>query len=245
MSLARDYARQAAWRDWPTAFSLLPPIAGKRLLDFGCAIGDQASALVGRGAHIVGVDQNEDLLRVARAREIPDAEFRNTLPTGERFDGIWCSFAAAYLPDLAASLREWRALLAPGAFVALVEMEDLFGHEPLQPRTTELLTKFAESAPMRGYDFHRGRFLRDAFEAAGYTVTMETTLADRELSFDGPADPAVLEAWQSRFDRMLGLHKFAGDEYPALVADFMGALAREDHRSLTRVRMAIGVISGA
>lgn len=245
MSLARDYARQAAWRDWATAYSLLPPVVGKRILDFGCAIGDQAAALAGRGALVTGVDQNEDLLRVARGREIPDAEFRNALPEGVVFDGIWCSFAAAYLPDLTATLREWRAVLVPGGFVALVEVDDLFAHEPLAPRTVSVLTAFADSGPKRGYDFRRGGALRESLEAAGYAVTVETTLADRELSFEGAADPTVLEAWQSRFDRLGGLHKFAGDEYPAIARDFLDALARPDHRSLTRVRMAIGVSSAA
>jgi trans-aconitate methyltransferase len=50
MSLTEYYTRQLAWRDWATVFAELPPIAGHRVLDLGCGVGDQAAELVGRGA---------------------------------------------------------------------------------------------------------------------------------------------------------------------------------------------------
>ena len=36
MSLAEEYRRQAAWRDWPRIFEALPPLRGLTVLDLGC-----------------------------------------------------------------------------------------------------------------------------------------------------------------------------------------------------------------
>ena len=105
MSLAADYKKQFGWRDWSIIFEALPPLQGKTILDLGCAVGDQAAEFVARGAHIIGVDMNEELLQDARSRRLPNAEFRNCdlrhLPELDVLaDGLWCSFAAAYFPGL-------------------------------------------------------------------------------------------------------------------------------------------------
>jgi 2-polyprenyl-3-methyl-5-hydroxy-6-metoxy-1,4-benzoquinol methylase len=77
MSLAADYKKQFGWRDWPSIFEALPPLQGKTILDLGCAVGDQAAEFGVRGAHIIGVDMNEELLQEAQSRRLPNAEFRN------------------------------------------------------------------------------------------------------------------------------------------------------------------------
>ena len=101
MNLAADYKRQFGWRSWPSIFEALAPLQAKTILDLGCAAGDQAAELVARGAQVIGVDTNVELLQVARSRHLPNAEFRNCdlreLPDlGVLADGLWCSFAAAY-----------------------------------------------------------------------------------------------------------------------------------------------------
>jgi 2-polyprenyl-3-methyl-5-hydroxy-6-metoxy-1,4-benzoquinol methylase len=59
MSLADEYRRQFAWRDWATALGALPPTSGHLVLDLGCAQGDLAAELVARGARVIGLDLNE------------------------------------------------------------------------------------------------------------------------------------------------------------------------------------------
>src|SRR5215207_2129575 len=151
MSLASEYKLQFGWRPWSAVMDLLPPLAGTVVLDLGCGIGDQAAQLAERGARVLGIDTNQELLAVAQARNIPSAEFRNgDLRTLEGalgvFDGIWCSFAAAYVPNLAPTLACWRQHLMPQGWVALTEVDDFFGHEPLLPLTSSLLADYARDA---------------------------------------------------------------------------------------------------
>src|SRR5688572_18785158 len=158
MSLSDEYRQQRAWRPWPQIFGLLPDIAGQTVLDLGCAIGDQAAELVARGAAVIGVDSNEELLRFARARQIPRAEFRSgdisSLSLPAPVDGIWSSFAPAYFPDLASVLQRWRGLLRSGGWLLMTEVDDLFGHEPVAAQTKNLLDGFAASTFAAGrYDF--------------------------------------------------------------------------------------------
>jgi hypothetical protein len=80
-----------------------------------------------------------------------------------------------------------------------------------------------------------GRKLRGHLERAGFTVTKELGLADRELSFAGPADPEVVEAWRARLEGMRLLRDFCGPDFDDLRADFLSCLTRADHRSLARV----------
>ena len=245
MSLSTDYKRQFLWRPWPTIFDALPPLQGRTVLDLGCGVGDQAAALAARGARVIGIDGNEELLREAQTRQIPNAEFQladlHALPDlGIVVDGIWCSFAAAYFPDLAEILAAWSRRLRPGGWITLTEIDDLFGHEPLSARTKALFEAYAQDALAAGrYDFHMGRKLRDHLEQSGFTVSKVLMLEDQELSFSGPAPPEVVEAWRNRFDRMTLLRDFCGSDFEPVREEFLGCLRRADHRSTAKVHCCI------
>lgn len=241
MTLASYYRRQLAWRDWRTVLDALPSVEGKTVLDLGCGVGDQAAELVGRGARVIGVDRNEELLAEARSRDLANADFRHgdlrqPLDLGVEVDGLWGGFIAAYFPDLPAALASWARPLRPGGWVALTEIDDLFGHLPLGARTRSLLEGYARDALAASrYDFHMGRKLAGHLERAGFTVSKELTLEDQELSFAGPARPEVIEAWQARLDRMKLLRDFCGPEFEAVRDDFLGCLARPEHQSTAKV----------
>jgi SAM-dependent methyltransferase len=242
MSLAEEYRRQAAWRDWPRIFEALPSLGGLTVLDLGCSVGDQAAELAARGARVVGVDLNEELLREARTTRVANVEFHlgdlRALPDlGVTADGIWCSFAIAYFPDLSPVLASWRERLRPGGWIALTEVDDLFGHEPLGPRTRTLFEAYAKDALAAGrYDFHTGGRLQGHLERSGFAVIRDFTVEDQELSFSGPARADVLEAWRARFERMPLLRDFCGGDFDAVRRDFLGCLASSGHRSLATVR---------
>lgn len=241
MSLARDYRRQWAWRDWPRVLDALPPLAGKLVLDLGCAVGDQAAALAARGARVIGVDVNEELLAEARSRSIGGVEFRlldlRTLPDlGVVADGIWSSLAPAYFPDLPRVLESWAGHLRPGGWIALTEIDDLWAHEPLGAEARAIFDAYAREALEAGrYDFRMGRKLGASLEACGFTVGRTMTLEDRELSFAGPAPPEILEAWAGRLDRLKPLQELCGERFADVRAELLRCLARPDHRSAAKV----------
>lgn len=251
MSLSGEYKRQFGWRDWPAIFDALPSFQGQAVLDLGCGVGDLAAEFVNRGARVIGVDLNEELLGEARSRQLSNAEFRmgdlrTSLDLGITADGLWCSFTAAYFPDLPTALAAWARNVKSGGWIALTEIDDLFGHEPLSVGTKALLRDYAEDALTAGrYDFHMGRKLRDHLERSGFRVSKMLTLEDQELSFSGSARPDVLDAWRTRFERMKLLRDFCGPNIDQVQEEFLGCLTRTDHRSVAKVYCCIANKSGA
>jgi SAM-dependent methyltransferase len=245
MKLSTEYRQQFGWRAWPRIFEALPLVRGQVVLDLGCAVGDQAAEFVARGAHVIGVDIDHNMIEEARSRKLPNADFRQfdlrTLPDlGVMADGLWCSFSAAYFPDLPSVLGGWSRNLRPGGWIALTEIDDLFGHQPLSARAKGLLDEYAHDALVaKRYDFHMGRKLRSHLERSGFQVSRVLTVVDQELSFEGPAQPAVVEAWRKRFDRMTLLRSFCGDDFENVREEFLSCLSHADHRSLAKVYCSI------
>lgn len=245
MGLASDYERQYGWRAWPRIFGALPSLHGQTVLDLGCGVGDQAAELVARGARVIGVDMNEELLAKAKSKSLTNAEFRRgdlraPLDLGVAVDGLWCSFTAAYFPDLPPALASWGRHLRPGGWVALTDIDDLFGHEPLGAGTRSLFEAYARDALAMGrYDFHMGRKLGSHLERSGFTVSKVLTLEDQELSFDGPARPDVVDAWRTRLDRMTLLQDFCGPDFEKVREEFLSCLMSASHRSVAKVSCCI------
>jgi len=246
MELAAEYRRQFDWRAWPEIFATLPPLRDRTVLDLGCGPGDQAAELTARGARVIGIDANAEFIAAAQARGLPNAEFQlgdlRALRPDLAADGIWSSFAAAYFPDLPATLARWGERLRPGGFVALTEIDDLFAHEPLSAGTSELFAAYTSAALAAGwYDFQMGRKLARHLTASGFEVTKALVLGDQELAFDGPALPAVLDAWRRRFDRMAGLRQYCGPAFEGVRDEFLACLALHTHRAHARVHCAVAV----
>ncbi len=247
MNLVSEYKRQFGWRDWSTILNALPPLQNQVVLDLGCGVGDLAAELANRGARVIGFDMNEQLLQQAESTEIPNAEFRlhdlrRPIDVALTAHGLWSSYSAAYFPNLPTTLAAWANSLKPGGWVALTEIDDFFGHEPLSDRTKATLDAFAQDALTAGrYDFHMGRKLRGYLEQSGFTVTKTLTPKDQELSFDGPARPDVLDAWRARFDRMKVLREFCGTDFNLVREEFLECLTRADHRSIAKVFCCIAI----
>jgi SAM-dependent methyltransferase len=245
MSLSSYYKRQFSWRDWPRIFEALPSLQGRTVLDLGCGVGHQAAEMVARGARVIGIDMSEEVLREAQSRRLPNSEFRlgdlRTIPElGVAADGVWSSFSAAYFPDFPVVLAAWGRHLRPGGWIALTEIDDFFGHEPLGDRTKALFEAYAGDAFKAGrYDFHMGGKLQGYLERSGFTATKSLTLEDQELSFSGPARPEVVDAWRTRLDGMKLLHKFCGPSFEQVREEFLECLALPEHRSRAKVHCYI------
>jgi SAM-dependent methyltransferase len=246
MSLVEEYQRQFRWRPWNLIFEEVPLERGQTIFDLGCGIGDQARALASRGCRVIGLDGNQELIDAARVDNGPDCQFltcdlRNPPEVGVVADGIWCSFTAAYLTNLTDFLTTWSPFLRSGGWIAITEIENLFGHEPLRPRTRLLLEDFSNDARAAGrYDFHMGGKLEGHLAEAGFAVTRVLTLPDQELAFQGPAMPDVLEAWRRRFERLPGLRSLCASEFASVQEDFLSCLSRPDHVSTAKVITCIG-----
>jgi SAM-dependent methyltransferase len=244
VDLAAQYAHQYAWRSWQQAYAALPRLAGARVLDLGCSIGDQSRDLASLGAQVVGIDGAANLLEFARARRIPGAVFergdlRDPQVEGP-FDGIWASFVAAYFPILPPVLAKWRSLLRPGGWIALTEASGLFAHEPLAPDVRSVLDAYArESLEVGRYDFQMGSKLEGHVAAACFSVEAQRILPDRELSFSGPAEAGVLQAWAERLARMRLLQDRAREANVSLEESFLACLASPAHTTSCRVHLCV------
>ena len=245
MSLADESLRQDAWRPFDAMLEKIPLSDGQRVLDLGCAAGTVAARLAVRGAEVLGVDRDNLALKEARQR-VPGARFLNAdLATLELieppFDGLWSSFAAAYFPDFGPVLQRWLSHLAPGAWLALVEIEAMFEHRPLDENARAALAEFATEMQAQGrYDFDMGSKLAGFCTAAGLEAVESSNWADAELAFPGRAAPDVLEAWRRRFARLTAMREFLGQaRFVASREALLHSLAAPDHEAGAGVTMVL------
>jgi SAM-dependent methyltransferase len=110
------------------AFARLGPVAGRRVLDYGCGHGMAAVVLARRGAQVTALDLSHGYLEEARRRAVAngvdvalvqaDAE---RLPFADgSFDAIWGNAVLHHL-DLRQAGRELRRVLAPGGVAVFCE----------------------------------------------------------------------------------------------------------------------------
>jgi 2-polyprenyl-3-methyl-5-hydroxy-6-metoxy-1,4-benzoquinol methylase len=113
----------------PALRSLLPPLAGKRVIDLGCGAGDFCREAVGQGAvGVTGVDLSERMLAEARAAgEHPAIRYVHAAVEDFRYEGepvdlVISSLMLHYVKDYAQLVAQVRRWLAPGGlFVFSVE----------------------------------------------------------------------------------------------------------------------------
>jgi SAM-dependent methyltransferase len=98
----------------PALLSALGPVAGKRVLDLGCASGELMVALLEQDVReVIGLDVSHPLLTYAATQTAPfgnrartiQANLNDTLPSLGSFDAIACSLVLHYL-------RDWHPLLS-------------------------------------------------------------------------------------------------------------------------------------
>lgn len=143
----------SAFSPWARQLTELAEIrAGDRVLDVACGTGivaRHAAERTGGAGAVVGIDVNEEMLRVARlatAGRSPVIEFRQGNATGlpfsdGTFDAVCCEQALQFFSDPVKALSEMRRVVAPGgracvsvcrpirycpAYVALADLLDRY-----------------------------------------------------------------------------------------------------------------------
>lgn len=115
--------------EWETLRDMLPPMAGRRVLDLGCGYGWHCAYATRQGAAlVVGVDNSQRMLEEARRRNgLPGIDYRHaSIEEADfeegAFDVVVSSLALHYVADYEAVVRKVRCWLCPGgAFVFSAE----------------------------------------------------------------------------------------------------------------------------
>lgn len=242
MSLTRNYSNQYPWRRWSSVYPVLGDLAGKQLVDMGCGIGDQARDLSRLGADVLGVDANQEFISHAQSRGIPRAHFLCSNITDLKgheleFDGVWSSFTAAYFTRFDEFLNGIGAALKPGAWLAITEVDDLFGQKPLDARLRTVIEDYyARSLEEGVYRFRSHDHVCEVLAERGWHIEVDRELEDDEFCFAGPASSEILGAWKVRLDLMMPLFQQRfGERARGLDAAFLKCLAEENHLSRSRV----------
>ena len=113
-----DGKAENAHYERPATLSLLPPVAGKRILDAGCGPGCYAEWLINHGADVVGIDASPKMIRLARKRLGGRAALRQAdlgrpldfLDDGT-FDIVLCPLVLDYVEDWEALFTEFNRVL--------------------------------------------------------------------------------------------------------------------------------------
>jgi ubiquinone/menaquinone biosynthesis C-methylase UbiE len=109
----------------PAIWDLLGSVERLRICDLACGQGVLARQLAAKGAWVVGVDNSNKLLQIARHEEVTaplgisyvldDAQCLARFPAGG-FDGVVCNMALMDIPDLRATTRSVRRILCPAGW---------------------------------------------------------------------------------------------------------------------------------
>ena len=130
MGAVLSFGQDPRWR--ATLVDQVNPLPGQRVLDVATGTGLVAFALARRGCDVVGLDQSEDMLAVARRHlsQRPELQDRVTFTQGEaehlpfdddEFDALTFTYLLRYVDDPAATMRELARVVKPNGRIGMVE----------------------------------------------------------------------------------------------------------------------------
>jgi ubiquinone/menaquinone biosynthesis C-methylase UbiE len=227
------YEQMFEWR--PQNAPLLERAAlapGQTVIDYGCGPGGLSVELarrVGPDGCVHGVDLNQAFLDRAAARAQREGVADRTvwhhidsaeIPLDRNFaDRVICKNVLEYVPDVAATLAEFRRVLRSGGLAHVIDSDwGLFAVEPLG---AERMAELFEAARPAYKTPHIGRTLWGAMRAAGFRDVKVKIMASADTK--GYLAPIVhnMIAY-ARASGRLSVEKLDG-----LVADLKQALQEE------------------
>jgi ubiquinone/menaquinone biosynthesis C-methylase UbiE len=113
----------------PIVHAVLERLPCGTALDAACGTGRHAAHLARLGHDVIGVDGNDTMLAVARAK-VPAADFRQgrleALPVDDAsVDLVTCALALTHVPDLRPVMAEVARVLRPGGHAVLSDVHPL------------------------------------------------------------------------------------------------------------------------
>lgn len=184
------YERMFAWRDGHA--TMLEPLdlhAGSRVLDYGCGPGavalGMATDLVGPEGRVYGVDLNARFVADAarRAEHVAHLSYHlvedGRIPLADHaVDRLLCKNVLEYVPDVRATLAEFRRVLEPGGRLLLIDSD--WGFVVVEPWGRTRTERFFAAASPAFKTPEIGRQLRAEVADAGF--------ADVEVAIQAGAD---------------------------------------------------------
>lgn len=198
-----------------------------RYLDLACGTGNYTLSLVASGLGLVGVDQSETMLRVARDKA-PHIEWHRAdaaaLPFPDRsFQGAICTLAIHHFPDLIAGFAEVQRVMERGRFVILTAMPEQMRRYWLNAYFPVALSRSIKQMPAR-------EAVTTALDAAGFKLLEIEPWAV-------PPDPSDLFLYSGKHRPELYLDP---DVRKGISTFARLASAREVEAGLTRLRSDLG-----
>jgi ubiquinone/menaquinone biosynthesis C-methylase UbiE len=204
----------------------IAPYLSGRWLDYGCAEGGYAAALLNHGASsVVGVDVEESRIVKANARGIPNATFQvfngyELESKDNSFDGAFVNEVLEHVADEQASLRDIYRVLRPSGHLVLISPNRWFPFEGHGARIMNVELPFP--APL--LPWLPERFTRNLLQARNYwphqlvKQAQDAGFVIHEVGFIWPVfdtfrwlPSAVISAyqgWIERLDSTPGVRRF-------------------------------------
>jgi len=168
--------------DRPAILKLAGTVAGKRVLDVGCAAGHLSAKLAERGADVLGIDLSQSMIGLAREKYGEHARFERAdlakpldFLEDDSIDVITASLVMHYLLDWGPTLGEFRRVLRPGGALVMSVHHPEDWHwfdRPSYFRTEQVTDEFPMGGRPHEVSFYR-RPLSKTFGAlrqAGFAV---------------------------------------------------------------------------
>jgi SAM-dependent methyltransferase len=250
LTVIEEYQNQNRWRDWARYLDKLPLSFDKTVIDLGCSIGVVTNQLAQKSLKAIGYDIDEMLLNEAKQNRKQNTEFINadflTIDTGKfgMCDGIWMSFALAYVKEPDDFISSWVKCLNNDGWFAIADIDGFFScHLPKNNKFAEEIDTFEKASETnKGYNFRIGRHIKALLEQNGLDIIVdENDWYDRELNFSGAAEAEILKNWDARLARMVSLKNYFGERYQDFCKEFLNALTLETHASHGGVRYYVGI----
>jgi ubiquinone/menaquinone biosynthesis C-methylase UbiE len=191
-------------------------VAGTRVLEVGCGLGDLAAAAARRGAAVTGTDLAEGMLEAARRRHpelelvLADAE---ALPFDDgRFDVVLSSVGAMFAPHHRTVADELLRVTRPGGTIAMANWtpEGFIGH------LFTTMAPYAPPPPPGAVPPPRWGDEQHVRELFGDRVS-DIALERRTLVMEHSADPTEFrEYWKRNYGPTIAVYRHIGAD-PARV----------------------------